>query len=232
MLEAAKETGIKNFLYASSACVYPQYLQKSPDVTPLKESDCYPADAEPGYGWEKLFSELANQYYREDYGLTTHVVRFHNIFGPFGTYDGGREKAPAALCRKIALAKNHDAIEIWGDGEQTRSFCYVDDCLDGLYRIMNSDVHDPINLGQDRMISINELVDIIAKIAGKKIRKRYKLAAPQGVRGRNSDNSKIGKVLGWAPRISLEDGLRITYHWVEKQLIKDAHLPEPARAVI
>jgi GDP-D-mannose 3', 5'-epimerase len=218
MLEAAKEQKVEKFLYSSSACIYPQYLQAVPDVTPLKESDCYPADAEPGYGWEKLISELANQYYREDYGLKTHVVRFHNIFGPLGTYDGGREKAPAALCRKIALAKNKDIVEIWGDGEQTRSFCYVADCVEGLYRIMNSEFYEPINLGQDRMVTINELVDIITRISGKTLAKRHNLESPQGVRGRNCDNSKIRAVLQWTPRVSLEDGLAVTYRWIREEL--------------
>lgn len=218
MLEAAREVGVTNYLYTSSACIYPQYLQKSPDVTPLKESDAYPADAEPGYGWEKLMSELANIYYREDFGMKTHVVRFHNIFGPLGTYDGGREKAPAAICRKVALSSNGGEIEIWGDGLQTRSFCYIDDCVEGLHRIMRSDFCDPINLGQDRMVTVDELVDIVSAAAGKTLVKRHDLSKPQGVRGRNSDNTLLREVLGWEPQVSLEEGLAKTYRWIEEQL--------------
>jgi len=219
MLEAARENKVKNYLYTSSACIYPQYLQKDSNVTPLKEEDAYPADAEPGYGWEKLFSELACQYYTEDYGFKTHCVRFHNIFGPLGTYQGGREKSPAAICRKISLAKNKDQIEVWGDGKQTRSYCYIDDCVEGIYRLMQSNHTKPINLGQDRLITINELVDIVAKVAGKKITKRYNLNAPQGVRGRNSDNTKLSQVLKWQPQISLEEGLEKTYSWIKSQVV-------------
>jgi nucleoside-diphosphate-sugar epimerase len=220
MLEAARNIRVKKYLFTSSACIYPQYLQNKPDVRPLKEEDAYPADAEPGYGWEKLFTELACRYYMKDYGLKTYAVRFHNIFGPLGTYEGGREKSPAAICRKIALAKQEDEIDIWGDGLQTRSYCYIDDCVEGIYRLMQSEYHDPINLGQDRLITINELVDMIAKISGKKITKRHDLAKPQGVRGRNADITLIKKVLGWEPRISLEDGLEKTYKWIHGQLIK------------
>jgi GDP-D-mannose 3', 5'-epimerase len=220
MLEAAKCVRARKYLYTSSACVYPQFLQCSSAVTGLKERDAYPADAEAGYGWEKLMSELASQYYREEYGLETHIVRFHNIFGPFGTYDGGREKAPAALCRKIALLNNNDTVEIWGDGEQTRSFCYIDDCVEGLYRIMESGYYYPLNLGQDRLVTINELVDMIAAVAGKKIVKKHNLDAPQGVRGRNSDNTRLFQVLNWKPQISLEKGLEITYHWIKEELAK------------
>lgn len=219
MIEAARKNKVKNYLYTSSACIYPQYLQKDSNVTPLKEEDAYPADAEPGYGWEKLFSELACQYYTEDYGFKTHCVRFHNIFGPLGTYQGGREKSPAAICRKIALAKNEDEIEVWGDGRQTRSYCYIDDCVEGIYRLMQSDYTKPINLGQDRLITVNELVDIVAKIAGKKITKRYNLDAPQGVRGRNSDNTKLRQVFNWEPQITLEDGFRETYNWIKSQVV-------------
>jgi len=214
MLEAATRNSVRNYLYTSSACIYPQYLQESPDVTPLRESDAYPADAEPGYGWEKLMAELANQYYREECDLRTRIVRFHNIFGPVGTYEGGREKAPAALCRKIALAKDGQEIEIWGDGRQTRSFCYVRDCVEGLYRLMDSDYFEPLNLGQDRMVTVNELVDMISEIAGKTLIKKYDLSKPQGVRGRNSDNSKLREVLKWEPTISLEEGLKETYRWI------------------
>jgi GDP-D-mannose 3',5'-epimerase len=218
MLEAARQNGVTRYLYTSSACVYPGYRQQSSDVTPLKEEDAYPADPEDGYGWEKLYSERQCRHYHEDYGLETRVVRFHNIFGPLGTYDGGREKSPAAICRKIALAHDGDAVEVWGDGQQTRSYCYVDDCVEGIYRLMRSDHRAPLNLGQDRLISINELVDMVARIAGKRIEKRYNLAAPQGVRGRNSDNTRLRQVLGWEPSVSLEDGLTHTYRWIARQL--------------
>jgi len=219
-IEAARANGVKRYLYTSSACIYPGYKQKETDVTPLREEDAYPADAEDGYGWEKLYMERVCRHYTEDFGLDTRVVRFHNIFGPLGTYDGGREKSPAAICRKVALAEDGDEIEVWGDGEQTRSYCYIDDCVEGIYRLMESDHREPINLGQDRMISINELVDIVSNIAGKKIRKRYDLTKPQGVRGRNSDNTRLREVLKWEPSISLEDGLTITYHWIAGELEK------------
>jgi nucleoside-diphosphate-sugar epimerase len=218
MLEAAKQEKVKKFLYTSSACIYPGYKQKSADVAPLKEEDAYPADAEDGYGWEKLYTERACRHYMQDYGLKTYTVRFHNIYGPLGTYDGGREKSPAAICRKVALAKDTDEIEVWGDGLQTRSYCYIDDCVEGLYRLMSSDFHEPLNLGRDDMVSINELVDIVSKIAGKKIAKRYDLTKPQGVRGRNSDNTKLRQVLKWEPRITLEEGLAKTYAWISQQL--------------
>lgn len=224
MLEAARLNGVQRYLYTSSACIYPGYLQKSPDVTPLKESDAYPADPEDGYGWEKLFTERQCRHYREDYGLKTYVVRFHNIFGPLGTYDGGREKSPAAICRKVALAKNSDTIEVWGDGEQTRSYCYVSDTVQGIYMLLNSDFHEPLNLGQDRMVTINQLVDIVAKIAGKRIGKRYNPTKPQGVRGRNADLTLMKKVLGWEPHVSLEKGLENTYHWIAEELRKAGRL--------
>lgn len=217
-IEAARASGIKRYLYTSSACVYPGYLQKQTDLSPLKEEDAYPADAEDGYGWEKLYMERVCRHYREDFGLETRVVRFHNIFGPLGTYDGGREKSPAAICRKVALASDGDAIEVWGDGEQTRSYCYIDDCVEGLHRLMRSDYREPLNIGQDRMISINELVDIVAGLAHKTIRKRYDTTKPQGVRGRNSDNSRLREVLNWEPSISLEAGLKTTYEWIAGQL--------------
>jgi GDP-D-mannose 3', 5'-epimerase len=218
MLEAARRHDVRRFLYTSSACIYPGYRQNSPDVVPLKEEDAYPADPEDGYGWEKLFSERQCRHYLEDHGLQTRVVRFHNIFGPLGTYDGGREKSPAAICRKIALANDGDEIEVWGDGHQTRSYCYIDDCVSGIYRLMRSDFHHPLNLGQDRLISINELVDMVAAIAGKRIAKRHNLTAPQGVRGRNSDNSLLRETLHWEPDVSLEEGLRRTYAWIEAQV--------------
>ncbi|MBI4242576.1 MAG: NAD-dependent epimerase/dehydratase family protein [Planctomycetes bacterium] len=224
MLEASHKNGIKKILYTSSACIYPMYKQHIADVEPLKEVDAYPADAEDGYGWEKLYAERAFRHYNEDYGLKTYTVRFHNIFGPLGTYDGGREKSPAAICRKIALAKQEDTIEVWGDGLQTRSYCYVDDCVEGLYRLMQSDFHQPINLGQDRMITVNELVDIVAKIAKKKITKKYDLTKPQGVRGRNADITLIRKILNWEPKISLEEGLKKTYYWIYEQLKKEGRI--------
>jgi nucleoside-diphosphate-sugar epimerase len=231
MIEAARANRVTRYLYTSSACIYPRFLQNDTDVAGLKEIDAYPADPEDGYGWEKLYMERVCRHYQEDFGLETRVVRFHNIFGPLGTYDGGREKSPAAICRKVALAENDDEIEVWGDGEQRRSYCYIDDCVEGIYRLMRSDHRDPINLGQDRMISINELVDIVAKIAGKRIRKRYDLTKPQGVRGRNSDNTQLRKVLGWEPAVSLEEGLARTYHWIAAELEKDpAPLEMPAVA--
>jgi nucleoside-diphosphate-sugar epimerase len=223
-IEAARVNGVKRYLYTSSACIYPGYLQDQADVTPLKEEDAYPADAEDGYGWEKLYMERVCRHYWEDFGLETRVVRFHNIFGPLGTYDGGREKSPAAICRKVARAGAVDEIEVWGDGEQTRSYCYIDDCVEGIHRLMQSEYRLPLNLGQDRMVSINELVDMIARIAGKKIGKRYDLAKPQGVRGRNSDNTRLREVLKWEPAISLEAGLERTYHWIAGELKKQ---PQP-----
>jgi nucleoside-diphosphate-sugar epimerase len=223
-IEAARNNGAKRYLYTSSACIYPGYLQKTTDVTPLKEEDAYPADAEDGYGWEKLYMERVCRHYYEDFGLDTRVVRFHNIFGPLGTYDGGREKSPAAICRKVACASDGDEIEVWGDGNQTRSYCYIDDCVEGIYRLMRSDHREPINLGQDRMISVNELVDMVAKIAGKTIHKRYDLTKPQGVRGRNSDNTCLRETLDWEPSVSLEDGLERTYHWIADQLRKTGAL--------
>jgi nucleoside-diphosphate-sugar epimerase len=218
-LEAARQGGVSRYLYTSSACVYPEYLQDRTDVVPLKEEDAYPAQPQDAYGWEKLVTERLCLHYAEDYGMETRIVRFHNIFGPFGTWDGGREKAPAAICRKVAHAvlEGLDEIEIWGDGEQTRSFCYIDDCVTGLYKLMRSDYRQPLNLGQDRMVTINELVDIVCDIAGVRLRKRH-VDGPQGVRGRNSDNTRLREVLGWEPAISLEDGLARTYAWIEAQV--------------
>ncbi len=218
MLEASRVNEIGRYLYTSSACIYPVYRQQESDCAALREQDAYPADPEDGYGWEKLFSERQCRHYWEDYRLETRVVRFHNIFGPLGTFDGGREKSPAAMCRKIAAAKPGDEIEIWGDGEQTRSYCYIDDCVEGIYRLMRSDHREPLNLGQDRMISINELVDMVAEIADIEIKKRYNLNKPQGVRGRNSDNTLLRQVLGWVPVIELERGLELTYRWIQEQL--------------
>jgi len=224
MLEAARLNGVGRFLFTSSACIYPGYKQNVPGLTPLKEEDAYPADAEDGYGWEKLYTERACRHYHEDYGLKTYSVRFHNIFGSLGSYDGGREKSPAAICRKIALARKEDEIEVWGDGLQTRSYCYIDDCVEGIYRFVQTEYHEPINLGQDRMITVNELVDMIANIAGKKIRKRYDLTKPQGVRGRNSDNTRLREVLKWEPQVSLEEGLERTYKWIYEQLVKSGRI--------
>jgi GDP-D-mannose 3', 5'-epimerase len=230
MLEAARVNGARRFLFSSSACVYPGYLQRSPEVTPLKEEDAYPADPEDGYGWEKLFIERQCRHYREDFGLETRIVRFHNIYGELGTYDGGREKSPAAICRKVALAEDGDTIEVWGDGEQTRSYCHVSDCVEGIYRLMRSDYPHPLNLGTDRLVTINELVDIVATIAGKRIFKAHDLTKPQGVRGRNSDNSRLRQVLRWEPTITLEQGLARTYRWICTELEKAGRLQPAALA--
>ena len=218
-LESARVNGVSRYLYTSSACIYPEYLQGETAVIPLKEDDAYPAQPQDAYGWEKLITERLCTHYREDYGIETRIVRFHNIFGPLGTWDGGREKAPAALSRKIATAKlsGNPEVEIWGDGEQTRSFCYIDDCCEGIFRLMRSEYFEPLNLGQDRMVSINELADIIAGLADFPIVKKH-VEGPQGVRGRNSDNTRLRAVLGWEPAISLEDGLRLTYAWIEDQV--------------
>jgi GDP-D-mannose 3',5'-epimerase len=218
-LEAARANAVKRYLYTSSACIYPEYKQMEVDVTPLKEEDAYPAAPQDAYGWEKLIAERLCLHYREDYGIETRIVRFHNIFGPLGTWDGGREKAPAALCRKIAVAKltENPEIEIWGDGEQTRSFCYIDDCVTGIYKLMESDYAEPLNLGQDRLVSINQLADMIAESAGISIVKKH-VPGPQGVRGRNSDNSRLKAVLGWEPEISLEQGLASTYTWIQSHV--------------
>ncbi|MGA2648116.1 MAG: NAD-dependent epimerase/dehydratase family protein, partial [Candidatus Sulfotelmatobacter sp.] len=224
MLEASRQNAVKRFLFSSSACVYAQNKQLSSDVTPLAEEDAYPADPEPGYGWEKLFAEELCKYYRRDFRLRTYCVRFHNVYGPLGTFEGGKEKAPAAISRKVALARDGGDIEIWGDGEQTRSFMYVDDCVEGLIRLMASDYHDPLNLGTDRLITINGLVDLVSKIANKSLIKRHDLEKPQGVRGRNSDNTRLNKVLGWEPSISLEAGLEVTYKWIEDELDKACRL--------
>jgi len=218
MLEASQINNVQRFFYSSSACIYPSYMQTSSDITPLKESDAYPADPEEGYGWEKLFAEKMCQYYTNDYGLETRIARFHNVYGPLGTYDGGKEKAPAAICRKLVKANDGEEIEVWGDGEQTRSFMYIDDCTEGIYRIMQSNISEPLNLGMDVMVSINELVDIITDISGKEVIKKHDLNKPQGVRGRNSDNSLLCTLLEWEPSISLKDGLQTTYSWIENQI--------------
>lgn len=218
MLEASRQAGVERFFFASSACIYPTYRQSSADVRPLREEDAYPAQPEEGYGWEKLMTEKLCQYYFEDYGLETRIARFHNVYGPLGAFDGGREKAPAALCRKVALARDGDEIEVWGDGKQTRSFLYIADCVEGIYRIMESDYREPLNLGSDRLVTIDELALMIAEIAGKRIRLRHNLQQPQGVRGRNSDNTRLRQVLGWEPSTPLEVGLRETYRWIEQQV--------------
>jgi nucleoside-diphosphate-sugar epimerase len=217
-IEAARQAGVRRYLYTSSACVYPDYLQGDADVTPLREDQAYPADPQDAYGWEKLLSERACQYFRDEFGLDTRVVRFHNIYGPLGTYDGGREKAPAALCRKVAAAELGGSIEIWGDGEQTRSFCYIDDCVEGIHRLMESGYTEPLNLGTDRLVTINELAEIIIAISGKALDVVH-VDGPQGVRGRNSDNTNLRAVLGWEPAVSLEDGLTETYRWIEKRVL-------------
>jgi GDP-D-mannose 3', 5'-epimerase len=230
-LEAARMNGAQRYLYTSSACIYPEYKQTMTDVTPLREEDAYPAQPQDAYGWEKLIAERLCLHYREEYGIETRIVRFHNIFGPLGTWDGGREKAPAAICRKVAIAKltGQSEIEIWGDGEQTRSFCYINDCVTGLYKLMQSAYAEPLNLGQDRLISINQLADLVAGIGGIKIKKKH-VRGPQGVRGRNSDNTRLREVLRWEPEISLEEGLSRTYAWIEQQVRETMSL-SMARAV-
>ena len=218
MLDASRQNGVKRFLFSSSACVYAQSKQKNADVLPLREEDAYPADPEPGYGWEKLFAEELCKYYSHDYGLSTRVVRFHNVYGPLGTYEGGKEKAPAAISRKVAMAADGGEIEVWGDGQQTRSFMYVDDCVEGLIRLMASNYSQPLNLGTDELVTIDGLVDMVGRIAGKQLIKRHDPSKPQGVRGRNSDNNLLRKTLGWEPSISLEHGLAITYAWIAHEL--------------
>jgi GDP-D-mannose 3',5'-epimerase len=225
MLLAAREAGVRRFFYSSSACVYNGEKQKSPEVTPLKEEDAYPALPEDGYGWEKLFSERMCRHFEEDFGLQCRVARYHNVYGPLGTWTGGREKAPAAICRKVLEAKmsgKHE-IEIWGNGKQTRSFMYIDDCTKGTQMIMESDIHEPLNLGSDELVTIDQLVDIVEEIAGLKLQRRYNLSAPKGVNGRNSDNTKILKLLGWEPSIRLKEGMAKTYEWIESQMLVGAN---------
>lgn len=222
MLVASRDNGVERFFFSSSACVYNADKQRDPNVTALKEEDAYPGMPEDGYGWEKLFSERMCRHFREDFGLQTRVARYHNVYGPHGTYDGGREKAPAAICRKVIQAKlsGDHQIEIWGTGEQTRSFQYIDDCIHGTKMLMHSDFVEPINLGSSELVSINQLVDIVEEIAGVKLDRRYKLDAPKGVNGRNSDNTLIKKVFGWEPSTRLRDGMEETYRWIYDQMVQ------------
>ena len=220
MLEAARIVGVDKYLYTSSACVYPHSLQDEEDITPLKEAQAIPADPEKGYGWEKLFSEQMAAYYHEEFGLNVRIVRFHNVYGPLGTYEGGKEKVPAAICRKVALAEDGDSIEIWGDGQQTRSFCYIEDCIEGLCRIARSDYTEPLNLGMDQLVTISDLVDIVCKVARKSLQKIYNVTKPQGVRGRNSDNTLLNKVLRWTPQTPLHEGIEATYNWIKREVAK------------
>jgi nucleoside-diphosphate-sugar epimerase len=226
LLLAARDCGIDRFFYASSACVYNGEKQTDPNNPGLKESDAYPALAEDGYGWEKLFSERMCRHFMEDFGLTTRVARFHNVYGPFGTFDGGREKAPAAICRKVieASVTGNKEIVIWGDGLQTRSFMYIDDCIKGIIDIMYSNIREPINLGSSEMVSINQLVDIVEDIAGYKLERKYDLGAPKGVRGRNSENTLIRHYLNWEPSIPLRTGMKKTYDWIKEQVINDSRI--------
>jgi len=224
MLMAARDAKVARYFYSSSACVYAADKQTRPDVAPLVEADAYPAMPEDGYGWEKLFSERMCRHFREDFGLETRIARYHNVYGPHGTYDGGREKAPAAICRKVIaaqLAGSHD-IEVWGDGEQTRSFMYIDDCLHGTRALLASDVREPINIGSDELVTINQLIDIVEEIGGVKLKRRYNLSAPKGVRGRCSENTLVKEKLGWAPSVRLRDGMEQTYRWIHEQMTSPA----------
>jgi len=225
MLMAARDAGVERFFYSSSACVYNGEKQRSPDAIPLKESDAYPAFPEDGYGWEKLFSERMCRHFEEDFGLQCRVARFHNVYGPLGTWNGGREKAPAAICRKVIEANQSGdrEIEIWGDGCQTRSFMFIDDCTKGVIAITESEIHEPLNLGSSELVTINQLVDLVEEIAGVKLKRRYNLDAPKGVNGRNSDNSKIRENLGWEPSIPLKEGLAKTFEWIQGEMLIPAH---------
>ncbi|HDI78928.1 MAG TPA: NAD-dependent epimerase/dehydratase family protein [Desulfobacteraceae bacterium] len=216
--KACLENKVKRLFFSSSACVYPTYKQTTEEVSPLKEEDAIPADPDNYYGWEKLYTEKMLEAFKKDYGLEVRIARYHNIYGPKGTYKGGREKSPAAICRKVAEASDPGEIEIWGDGKQTRSYCYIDDCVRGTIMLMESDYDKPLNIGSDRLVTIDELADIVINISGKKITKRYNLNAPQGVRGRNADLTLVKKILGWEPQISLEEGLRRTYEWIEEMV--------------
>jgi len=218
MLEGARQNNVNRYLYTSSACVYPTYRQTDPNIKGLKEEDAYPADPDNFYGWEKLFTEKMCEAYQRDYKMNIRMLRYHNIYGPEGTYKGGREKSPAAICRKVVEAQNPGSIEIWGDGKQTRSYCYIDDAVEGTIKLMESDYDKPINIGSDRLISINDLADMAIKFSGKKIAKTYNLSAPQGVRGRNADLTLVKNVLHWEPKVSLEDGMAKTYKWIQQQM--------------
>jgi nucleoside-diphosphate-sugar epimerase len=220
LLMASRDAEVERFFYASSACVYAADKQRTTDVAALRESDAYPAEPEDGYGWEKLFSERMCRHFSEDFGLETRVARYHNVYGPHGTYDGGREKAPAAVCRKVAMAKLSGdlRIAIWGDGEQRRSFTYIDDCIEGTQRLMGSDIREPLNIGSSEMVSVNGLVDVVESIAGTQLERIYDTSAPQGVRGRNSDNALVRELLDWEPTIGLEAGLTKTYEWIAQEV--------------
>lgn len=220
--DAARQNDVQRYLYTSSACIYPEHLQTETQVAGLKEDDAFPAEPQDAYGWEKILGELINRYGGAEWGIDTRTVRFHNIFGPFGTYQGGREKSPAAMCRKVAMVEPGSSIEVWGDGEQTRSFCYIDDCVEGIYRLMESGYTEPLNLGTDRMVTINELANIVIGISGKADVGLEHVDGPQGVRGRNSDNTRLREVLGWEPKVSLEEGLAQTYRWIDKQISASA----------
>ncbi|MCI4351780.1 MAG: NAD-dependent epimerase/dehydratase family protein [Thermoplasmata archaeon] len=230
MLEASRLAAVQRYLYTSSACVYPSHLQEDEAVAPLREEDAIPADPEKGYGWEKLFSEQLTAYFHEAYGLDTRIVRFHNIYGPLGSYEGGREKAPAAICRKVAEVEDGGTIEVWGDGNQTRSFCYVDDCVEGILRIADSGYSEPLNLGTDELVTVDQLATTASGVAGKKIRLHHELDQPQGVRGRNSDNSLLQKITGWQPTTPLREGMHQTYQWVWHQLAAEDRAKPPAPA--
>ena len=221
MLEASRKNKVKRYLFTSSACVYPTYRQTNPNVKGLKEEDAYPADPDNFYGWEKLFTEKMCEAYQRDYKMDIRVLRYHNVYGPEGTYKGGREKSPAALCRKVAETSNPGTITIWGDGKQTRSYCYIDDAVKGTVMVMESDYDKPVNIGSDRIVTINELADMIIKISGKTIKKKYDLKAPQGVRGRNADLTLVKKMIGWEPKVNIEEGLEKTYRWIEKKVNDD-----------
>jgi nucleoside-diphosphate-sugar epimerase len=218
MMEACRKNNVERYFFSSSACVYPAYRQTEPDVEPLKEEHAIPAEPDMFYGWEKLFTEKLMEAYEKDYNMHVRIARFHNIYGPYGTYKGGREKAPAALCRKVAEARNGGTITIWGDGKQTRSFLYIDDALDAIYRLMQSNYDKPLNIGSDELISIDRLADIIIEASGKTLRKVYDLKAPQGVRGRNADLTLISNVIGWKPKVTYREGLEKTYHWIEEMM--------------
>jgi len=222
MLEASRQNRVKRFFFSSSACVYPTFRQTDPNVKGLKEEDACPADPDNFYGWEKLYTEKTCEAYQRDYGMDIRIVRYHNVYGPEGTYKGGREKSPAALCRKVAEVHSPGTITIWGDGRQTRSYCFIDDAVRGTVMLMESEWDKPTNIGSDRLVTIDELADIIIKISGKKIAKKYDSTAPQGVRGRNADLTLVGKMVGWEPRVSLEEGLTKTYKWIEMQCARDA----------